>query len=139
MIECKIDGHIAVVTLNNPSANTFTAAGLLQLETLIGELNLNMDVYAVVISGQGEKFFSAGADLKMFADGDKARAREVARRFGRDGIVTHHTAHFFHQIVLDGNILGGAPRRNGHAKKSRRRFAHSELQPFQNSAHFARW
>jgi enoyl-CoA hydratase/carnithine racemase len=82
LIECKIDGHVAVVTLNNPSANTFTAAGLLQLETLIGELNLNMDVYAVVISGQGEKFFSAGADLKAFADGDKAQARLMIRRFG---------------------------------------------------------
>ena len=31
MIECKIDGHVAVVTLNNPSANTFTAEGLLEL------------------------------------------------------------------------------------------------------------
>lgn len=82
MIECKIDGHVAVLTLNNPSANTFTAAGLLQLETLIGDLNRNMDVYAVVISGQGEKFFSAGADLKAFADGDKAQARLMIRRFG---------------------------------------------------------
>ena len=82
MIECKIDGHVAVVTLNNPSANTFTAAGLLELETLIGELNRNLDVYAVVISGQGEKFFSAGADLKAFADGDKAQARLMIRRFG---------------------------------------------------------
>src|ERR1700723_2557713 len=82
MIECNIDGHVAVLTLNNPSANTFTAAGLLQLESLVGELNLNMDVYAVVITGQGEKFFSAGADLKAFAGGDKAEARLMARRFG---------------------------------------------------------
>ena len=82
MIECKIDGHVAVLTLNNPSANTFTAAGLLQLENLIGELNRNMDVYAVVITGQGEKFFSAGADLKAFAGGDKAGARLMIRRFG---------------------------------------------------------
>ncbi len=29
MIECKIDDHVAVLTLNNPSANTFTADGLL--------------------------------------------------------------------------------------------------------------
>src|ERR1700723_995892 len=82
MIECKIDDHVAVLTLNNPSANTFTAAGLLQLESLVGELNLNMDVYAVVITGQGEKFFSAGADLKAFAGGDKAQARLMAQRFG---------------------------------------------------------
>lgn len=82
MIECQIDGHIAVLTLNNPSANTFTAGGLLDLTALIGELNRDMNVYAVVVTGQGEKFFSAGADLKSFADGDKARARLMAQRFG---------------------------------------------------------
>jgi enoyl-CoA hydratase/carnithine racemase len=82
MIDCKIDGHIALVTLNNPSANTFTAEGLLQLETLIGALDRNLDVYAVVVTGQGEKFFSAGADLKTFATGDKVRARLMAQRFG---------------------------------------------------------
>ena len=82
MIECKIDGHVAVITLNNPSANTFTAEGLLELTALIGDLNRNLDVYAAVVTGQGDKFFSAGADLKAFADGDKARARLMAQRFG---------------------------------------------------------
>jgi enoyl-CoA hydratase/carnithine racemase len=82
MIEHQISGHVAVLTLNNPSANTFTAAGLQQLHDLIAELNRNMDVYAVVVTGAGEKFFSAGADLKAFADGDKAQARLMAQRFG---------------------------------------------------------
>jgi enoyl-CoA hydratase/carnithine racemase len=82
MIECKIDGHVAVITLNNPSANTFTAEGLLELTVLIGDLNRNLEVYAAVVTGQGDKFFSAGADLKTFADGDKARARLIAQRFG---------------------------------------------------------
>jgi enoyl-CoA hydratase/carnithine racemase len=82
MIECNIDGHIALITLNNPAANTFTAAGLQQLMDLIGDLNRNLDVYAAVVTGQGEKFFSAGADLKTFADGDKVQARLMAQRFG---------------------------------------------------------
>ncbi|MEA3150814.1 MAG: hypothetical protein QOD56_1753 [Gammaproteobacteria bacterium] len=82
MIDCKIDGHVALITLNNPSANTFTAEGLLQLTELIGALNRNLEVYAAVITGQGDKFFSAGADLKTFADGDKVRARLMAQRFG---------------------------------------------------------
>lgn len=82
MIECKIDGHVAVITLNNPSANTFTAEGLLELTALVGDLNRNLEVYAAVVTGHGDKFFSAGADLKTFADGDKARARLMAQRFG---------------------------------------------------------
>src|ERR1700744_5685979 len=82
MIDCSIDGSVALVTLNNPSANTFTAAGLEQLRRLIGELNGNPEVRAAVLTGQGEKFFSAGADLKEFAAGDKVQARLMAQRFG---------------------------------------------------------
>ena len=82
MIECSIDGPVALVTLNNPSANTFTAAGLQQLQALIGELNGNLRIRAAVITGHGEKFFSAGADLKEFADGDKEHARLMAKAFG---------------------------------------------------------
>jgi enoyl-CoA hydratase/carnithine racemase len=77
-----VDGHIAVMTLNNPAANTFTAEGLTEFEQVIVELDGNLEVYATVITGQGEKFFSAGADLKTFADGDKAAARRMARLFG---------------------------------------------------------
>jgi enoyl-CoA hydratase/carnithine racemase len=82
MIESTLDGHVALITLNNPSANTFTPAGLQQLTELIGELNRNLEIYAVVVSGAGDKFFSAGADLKTFADGDKVRARSMAQLFG---------------------------------------------------------
>ena len=39
-------------------------------------------IYALVITGAGEKFFSAGADLKLFADGDPENARTMARYFG---------------------------------------------------------
>jgi enoyl-CoA hydratase/carnithine racemase len=81
-IDCRIDGHVAVVTLNNPPANTFTAEGLLELTETLSALNRNLDVYAVVVTGQGEKFFSAGADLKTFADGDQGRARLAVQRFG---------------------------------------------------------
>jgi enoyl-CoA hydratase/carnithine racemase len=82
MIDCAIDGSVAVLTLNNPPANTFTAAGLAQLLTLIQDMNANASVRAAVITGQGSKFFSAGAELKEFANGDKAHARLMAQRFG---------------------------------------------------------
>ncbi len=82
MIDCQIDGPIAVLTLDNPPANTFTAEGLAKLEETVHALNSDLSVYAVVITGRGEKFFSAGADLKSFAGGDKVLARSMAQRFG---------------------------------------------------------
>ena len=82
MIDCTITDSVAQIVLNNPSANTFTGEGLDELRTVIGKLNSDAQVRAVVITGAGEKFFSAGADLKQFADADKARARQVAQLFG---------------------------------------------------------
>lgn len=75
-------GSTAIVTLNNPPAHTWTADSLQSLTRLVADLNVDRSIYALVITGDGAKFFSAGADLKLFADGDKARARLMARRFG---------------------------------------------------------
>ena len=75
-------GSTAVITIDNPSANTWTAESLISLKRLVGDLDADRTIYALVITGAGAKFFSAGADLKLFGDGDKARARAMARRFG---------------------------------------------------------
>jgi len=81
-LQLELRGHTALLTLANPPANTWTPASLAALRQLAADLNANREVYSLVVTGQGEKFFSAGADLKLFADGDKALAREMARRFG---------------------------------------------------------
>ena len=75
-------GDTAVLTLSNPPAHTWTADSLKSLARLVRDLDADRQIYALVITGEGSKFFSAGADLKLFADGDKAVAREMARRFG---------------------------------------------------------
>ncbi len=82
MIEHIIDGHIAQITLSRPPANAFHAEGLRQLRELVGTINADARVRAVVITGSGSKFFSAGADLNGFADGDRAHARVMAQHFG---------------------------------------------------------
>lgn len=81
-MKLELRGATALVTLDNPPAHTWTAESLQSLTRLVRDLDADREVYALVITGGGEKFFSAGADLKLFADGDKARAREMARRFG---------------------------------------------------------
>lgn len=76
-------GHTALLTIDNPPANTWDTDTLHGLYELIGHLSDDPDIYALVITGRGDKFFSAGADLNMFADGDKARAQLIARLFGK--------------------------------------------------------
>jgi len=75
-------GHTAIVTLDNPPAHTWTRDSLAALAQLVRDLDADRDIHALVLTGSGEKFFSAGADLKLFADGDKGAAGTMARRFG---------------------------------------------------------
>ena len=65
-----------------PPANTWNSDNLGALQAVVAQCNNNREVYALVITGQGEKFFSAGADLNLFADGDKEVARSMAGNFG---------------------------------------------------------
>jgi len=75
-------GHTTLVTIANPPANTWTYDSLQALKRLVADLNADRDIYALVITGDGEKFFSAGADLKLFADGDKGVAASMTILFG---------------------------------------------------------
>jgi len=82
-IHIALDGPVAHLTINNPPANTWDLESLNGLEDLMKQLNNAPEIVALVITGQGEKFFSAGADLKQFSDGDKAASGDVAEAFGR--------------------------------------------------------
>ena len=84
MAQLKLEkrGHTALITMSNPPANTWTAETLTQLRDAVKSLDADKNIYALVITGEGEKFFSAGADLKLFADGDKAVASDMSRIFG---------------------------------------------------------
>ena len=75
-------GHTLVITIDNPTANTWDQENLSGLKAIVDEATRARDVYSIVLTGAGSKFFSAGADLKLFAGGDKAVAARMANAFG---------------------------------------------------------
>lgn len=77
-VKVTIDGHVAQVTIDNPAANTWDIDSLPALKAVVEALNADRTIYALVLTGAGEKFFSAGADLKLFADSDPAAAKTMA-------------------------------------------------------------
>ena len=81
-LKVEMIGHTALVTIDNPAANTWDTESLPALKDLVEKLNADREVWALVLTGAGEKFFSAGADLKLFADGNPDTARDMARYFG---------------------------------------------------------
>lgn len=59
------DGHVAVVEMDDPPANTYTHEMMRQLDDAILDARFDSDVEAIVLTGKGEKFFSAGANIGM--------------------------------------------------------------------------
>ena len=79
----ELNGSSVLVTINNPPANTWDTESLQALEHLVTVCEANHQVRSLIITGSGDKFFSAGAELKLFALGDKAIAANMASWFGR--------------------------------------------------------
>ncbi|MDW8336084.1 MAG: enoyl-CoA hydratase [Tepidimonas sp.] len=78
---------VALLTLDHPPANTWTLESLQALRAVIDELQSDSSVRALILTGAGPRFFSAGADLKLFAPqqdrSDPAIATAMAQAFGQ--------------------------------------------------------
>jgi enoyl-CoA hydratase/carnithine racemase len=59
------EGGISVIELNHPPVNSYTHEMLRELDNALLAARFDDDIHVIVITGQGEKFFSAGADINM--------------------------------------------------------------------------
>lgn len=56
---------IAIIELTNPPANTYSYEMMRQLDEAILQARFDDNVHVLLLRGQGEKFFSAGAEISM--------------------------------------------------------------------------
>src|SRR5215831_7250006 len=68
LIKYEVDGHIAVITLTDPPANTYSYQMMQQLDRAILAARMEESVEVIIITGAGEKFFCAGANISMLAN-----------------------------------------------------------------------
>ena len=96
-------GHII---LDRPPANSYDKAFLDDLSLAIDEVRFDAAIKAIVVRSASEKFFSAGADVKMFASTDAdyqsafvIHANEIMSKFERTAKVV--------VAAINGHCLGG--------------------------------
>ena len=70
LVNYRTDAGVAVIEMNDPPANTYTYEMNRQLDECILKARMDNDVYVIVLTGAGDKFFSAGANIKMLASVD---------------------------------------------------------------------
>ncbi len=64
------EGGVALLTLNDPPVNGYSYEMMRALDALILEARMDERVEVIVITGQGEKFFCAGANIAMLEKAD---------------------------------------------------------------------
>ncbi len=105
-VEVSRHGHVTVITLNRPQARN---AVDFDVCVLVGEAveqaDADPDVRAIVLTGAGDKAFSAGADLKAIMRGEPILP-PGKEHWSFAGFVNHFTSKPTIAAV-NGNALGG--------------------------------
>src|SRR5512137_1886461 len=70
LVNYRVEDGVAVIELCDPPANTYTYEMNRQLDECILKARMDNDVYVIVLTGAGEKFFCAGANIKMLSTVD---------------------------------------------------------------------
>ncbi|MHC1682076.1 MAG: short-chain-enoyl-CoA hydratase [Clostridiaceae bacterium] len=74
------EGNIAVVTINRPKAlNALNTETLKDLDVVFDAIENDDEVYAVVLTGAGEKAFVAGADITEMKDKNVIQGRKFGQ------------------------------------------------------------
>lgn len=101
------EGHVATITINRPKAlNALSTAVLTDLNAALDEVAADQDVYALIITGAGEKSFVAGADIAEMKD----KSVEEAAEYGKFGNAVFRKIETFRCPVIaavNGFALGG--------------------------------
>jgi enoyl-CoA hydratase/carnithine racemase len=70
LVEYTSESGVAQITLSIPPANCYSYEMMQELDRAILDARFDADVHVIVISGAGEKFFCAGADINMLKGAD---------------------------------------------------------------------
>ncbi|HEU4403246.1 MAG TPA: enoyl-CoA hydratase/isomerase family protein [Candidatus Polarisedimenticolia bacterium] len=67
LVVTRVENGIAVLEMSDPPANTYTYEMMQQLDTAILKARMDDSAHVIILRGAGDKFFSAGANIKMLA------------------------------------------------------------------------
>src|SRR6184192_189643 len=68
LIDYSVDKGVAIFALNDPPANTYTYEMNRELDECILKARMDDEVHVILLRGAGDKFFSAGANIKMLSE-----------------------------------------------------------------------
>jgi enoyl-CoA hydratase len=71
LVNYATEKGVAVLTLNDPPVNAYTYEMFRELDACILEARFDPDVHVLVLTGHGDKYFCAGANINMLKEADE--------------------------------------------------------------------
>src|SRR5512135_2363249 len=106
LIDYRTEAGVAVITMDDPPANTYTYEMNLQLDDAILRARMDNDVHVIVLTGAGDKFFSAGANIKMLSTVDPTFKYYFCLHANETLLRLEHTPKLV-IAALNGHTVGG--------------------------------
>ena len=70
LVHYRLESGIAVLEMDDPPANTYTYEMMQQLDACVLKARMDESAHVIMLTGRGEKFFSAGASIPMLTKAD---------------------------------------------------------------------
>jgi len=103
----SLDNNILTITINRPDKlNALNKTVFNELNDVMDEINNNVAIKSVIITGAGPKAFVAGADISEFKGLNKAEAMSMAKR-GQDTFTRFENSKKPIVAAINGFALGG--------------------------------
>jgi enoyl-CoA hydratase len=106
LIQYRTEAGVAVITMDDPPANTYTYEMNRQLDDAILKARMDNDVYVIVLTGSGDKFFSAGANIRMLSQVDPTFKYYFCLHANETLLRLEHTPKLV-IAALNGHTVGG--------------------------------
>ncbi len=106
LVHYEAKDGIAQLTLDDPPANTYTHEMMRQLDAAILQARFDTSVDVIVIVGQGEKFFCAGANINMLQQADPTWKYYFCLHANETLLRLEHTPKLV-IAALNGHTVGG--------------------------------
>jgi enoyl-CoA hydratase/carnithine racemase len=104
-VSFDIAGGIGTITLDNPPANSYDLSVMTEFGEAVDQA-ITSEARAVIVRSASEKFFSAGADVKKFLDGDVEANMQMVRT-SQAAFMRMAAAPQIFIAHIDGHALGG--------------------------------
>src|SRR6266702_5016895 len=105
-VNLEKEGHVGVLVLDRPPANSYDYKFLRSRAGAIDDARNDADVRAVVVTSASEKFFSAGADVGVFASGTP-RSRFMTALMAHEAFRKMENTPLVFIAAIAGHCLGG--------------------------------